>query len=1282
VGLKMAKKKSPTKKTPTKKAPAKKATTKKAPAKKAPAKKAPAKKAPTKKPPAKKAPAKKKSDEKASAKESSVKKPLDRMSEEELKKLTIAQLKELCKEKGYKVLSRYNKEDIIILILAGGKTMKAPAKKKPRTKKPAKKKDAGTIKQGTIASFMRKRTQLVGFEYGYNKHTQYCAEFTDNALDAIESFQWKNLKKESPIIFTLDQELDLINLGNAFLQKEDKPEVKKPPILNEDAKHSLMQEFGIEPIEAKEEIEVSTEEEIKDEVIDKDQIEVEEEVKAIINEMEETIGPVESNVDIDKEPIVIMRIKEHVPPAYLTAELSQKNVMMYSFEIFDNGTGMNEADLSKYGKYLASSKSMELKQTRGSQGFGSPSAFSDAQNTTGRPIVAISKSADNIYATVSEFFTTSKNLKKYVVAPTEIDTPFLHGTYVKLYYLNVKYVRGYADNYIKETALMNPHITIVFLDPYNEQFIYPRKVSSFPLEPKYAKPHPSSTNIGDLQDLLTKSENLSVSAFLKENFVRVSSKTAKDIINLAERDLQDKLGLLILKNGYLTKAEKKGDDIYFLRFEKRVFGKSVKPRDKLIIYKLTAEEILNKYWDSILKYNKFVKNRVKISKEIKKLNNRIEKSGTKKEIKALEKDIREFTKQINEIRKDKDKVRQELDANFKETGEGLVEQKKFKDRTDFEDLVNEVQISKSRPINLTSEQFNSLFLAFKSVKYMAPPTDTAIPVGDTVLENTLIKELGLQISENLDDFDTPVEEVDKTSNQLLIKKRNELLKEDISVSKEILDSITVDQEEIINISSQILTSIDVSDEISQDGGLKESVDMILNYGEIKPVDVYSDVFDYFIDTFTKDDDFVAAETRNPTSGKGLAYVVEAVMAYSKKLSEPKRSFDLLSRFVNRTPKLRDSADCAITKAVSSVNWKNYKLNTFDNGIPKGPIRLLVNVSGPYVHLMFKSQSKNSLAADEDLNKEIKACLEAVGRRVRVYINRQQKMRTSAKRASKIEKYIPAFVKSIYNIAYQGESIHKARLNKKELEDLMREALRLTIAPKSKPSEAKEVEVLVKTEEITEDVTKAEAITEDVTKAEEIKRVEIREAVVEKPPIVKPVVEAAKSTRIDYSEATLKNYNKETLIELCKKDNIRVLSKDTKSAIISKILDFQRKPLEVIPVVEKPPVPVAPGTIAAKTAQLRASRGKAPTPPTPKKTAPPPKPAPPKPTKQTTLPLITTEKILGALSNELQDIRGLIFNLKIKDMMDARFLQIKLKDLERRGQVVVDIKMGKKHWKLK
>ena len=48
---------------------------------------------------------------------------------------------------------------------------------------------------------------------------QYCAEFLDNALDAIESYQWEESKDEdSKFKFTLDQELSLENL--TILQSE------------------------------------------------------------------------------------------------------------------------------------------------------------------------------------------------------------------------------------------------------------------------------------------------------------------------------------------------------------------------------------------------------------------------------------------------------------------------------------------------------------------------------------------------------------------------------------------------------------------------------------------------------------------------------------------------------------------------------------------------------------------------------------------------------------------------------------------------------------------------------------------------------------------------------------------------------------------------------------------------------------------------------------------------------------------------------------------------------
>ncbi|MFX1382977.1 MAG: hypothetical protein ACFFBP_11090 [Promethearchaeota archaeon] len=1035
--------------------------------------------------------------------------------------------------------------------------------------------EEGNIKQGTIAGFMRKRTQLVGFEMGYWKHVQYCAEFIDNALDAIEAFQWKELEKEdSKITFTLDRDLEIQNLS----------------LINNKTK-----------IE-----ELKTSEDESGEIIDKDQIEVEAEVQRIIDDMEEILQPLGNLIDV--EPIVIIRMRETEAPSFLTSELGKKNVMNFTFEIFDNGTGMAKVDLRKFGKYLASSKSVELKQTRGSQGFGSPSAFSDAQNTTGRPIVAVSKSADSIYAIASEFFTTSKNEKKYLVHPSEVDSQFLHGTYIKLNYLNVKYVRGYVETYIKETAFLNPHVTIVFIDPFGEEWIYPRLVSSFPSEPKYAKPHPSSTNIGDLQDLLTKSDNLTISAFLQDNFVRVSSKIAKKVIKLATKDLQDKLNLLILKNGYITKIEKKTDPIYYMRDEHRVFGKSTKPRDKLIIYEVQSEELKEKYWNIITKYNQQNKEQDKINKNIKNNNERIDKTEKKKDIAEIEKENRELLKKMALVRKEKEKIKETLDELIQKNLDGMVETKKLKNRTDYEELVQNVQLSKVKPVNLNNDQFNSLFLAFKSIKYMAPPTDTAIPVGASVLENSLTKELRLKLSENPEDFDNPLEKITQTSAYLKKKKTDFIIQDDSYVDEGLLEYILPYPKEIEDFNSQILSKFDLYEDSLES---KIYSKKLLTYSPEEPIDDYSIVLDHFLENFSRDDDFIAAETRDPTSGKGLAYVVEAVMAYSNKLEVPKRSRDVLSRFVNRTPKLRDSADCAITKAVQSVNWKNYKLDVYDNNLPKGPIKLLVNVSGPFVHLMFKSQSKNALADDENLEKEIKFCLEAIGRKLRIYLNRKASYHQTQKRANLIEGYVPVFVKSLYTIASAGGK-YKEKVTQEELENLIKNAIGKKAPPAIKPQ--------------IQPIKKEPVLKEK--KSEE--KIEVIDQIIPPPEITSVKIEEKSAPKLKVKET---------------------------------------------------PKPLPPGTIKQKREMVKASKEGAVKKPAPKVKPIEPKPVVPPKSVQTKLPNMSTENILNSLSHEWQNIKSLIFKMKIKDMYDARYLQLKLKEMVKAKQIIMDVKMGKKHWKL-
>ena len=119
---------------------------------------------------------------------------------------------------------------------------------------------------------------------------------------------------------------------------------------------------------------------------------------------------------------------------------------------------------------------------------------------------------------------------------------------------------------------------------------------------------------------------------------------------------------------------------------------------------------------------------------------------------------------------------------------------------------------------------------------------------------------------------------------------------------------------------------------------------------------------------------------------------------------------------NRVPKLRDNSDCATWKATASVNWRNYKVQTFDNGIPRGPIMVFIHVAGAYVHVMFKGQSKQALAEDEVLLREIKLALEDAGRKFRRYITRRETAKRKAKRAGILAMYADQFAQSLATIA--------------------------------------------------------------------------------------------------------------------------------------------------------------------------------------------------------------------------------------------------------------------------
>src|SRR5271157_3779855 len=1097
--------------------------------------------------------------------------------------------------------------------------------------------DVSVIKQGSIASFMRKRTQLVGFDTGHFKHVQYAVEFIDNSLDAIESFNWKNTDPEMAYQLEtgLESGLDkLVNLENEFmdasthevhgLSSEFQNVFSTMGESNGDTAAPPVQTLPIEPLPA---TTVMPAEEPKPEQKTKlAQItDIDARINSVVDAMEDLISPYFEIVM--SEPIIIVRLTEVEDPS-LTF-LDKKTNNLYCFEIFDSGTGIGQSDLERFGTYLASSKSEKLKQTRGSQGFGSPSAFSDAQNTTGKPIQVISKHYKAEKGYITEFFTTGENKKSYTIETQAVDTDFKHGTYVRLYYANIKYKQGFVDVYVKQTALMNSHVNIIFIDPYKEDHQYLRLANEFPEEPKYAKPHPTSMNIGEFQDMLRTTTYATVKQFLTHSFVRISDKNAANIIANTESDLQDRVGFLELSSKeYITIPEKVDDYIYLLKDEQRVFGKSTKARKKMVIYLLNIAkpDAVEGYKELYRKYKATLKNISRLENELKKLTTERDSAEKKKEKTEISKRIKELEKSKKDEDKNKDTLKNEFlefTTNFLGSFEEITDEK-------VEDVIlekyNTFNITDISPKEIQEQQVNILFRYFTAEKYLSPPTDTAIPVGSDVLESVLIQEFGLKISK-FDQYFADDEESSVLNDRVTLPAMQKEYKEEAEEGEEDAKYQTLlklsEEEFITKMASIPLIKFTEFAATIKKELFKECLDF--------DAEAYRQPSLYAEEIIEEDLDFVSAVTRPPTSGKGLAFVVESAIAYGTNVKTPAKPADVVYRFVNRTPKLRDNADCAIWKTVSMVNWKNYLVDTFDNGIPKAPIRIFINVSGPFVHLMFKSQSKQALAEDENLIKEIKLALEQVGRRLRAYLAKKQKHADSKKRASRFIQFAPHVARAIYNILnkvpeYQGTLVSV---------DVLEEKIVMGIAGSTPKA-----------------VTGAPA------------------SKIETAPLVKPKpVQAPTKPSITPSAEIVKQPNIEEVggkeIKPAKKARAKGVQGPAEQPITGKKAPVQKT--------------LMPGEEAAKPAKTQAERAY----PPPAKPAAPAKEEVPMPKASDEIVKITEENILKYMPDgKWVKISYIIKALNIKEITDARFLEVKLKTLMNQGKLERETQDGKSYYKKK
>jgi DNA topoisomerase-6 subunit B len=99
-----------------------------------------------------------------------------------------------------------------------------------------------------------------------------------------------------------------------------------------------------------------------------------------------------------------------------------------------------------------------------------------------------------------------------------------------------RYQKGRAsvDEYLEQTAIANPHVTLVYRTPEGEPREYPRTIHELPPQPREIKPHPYGIEFGVLLRMLQDTGSHSLAGFLAADFSRVSAAVAQEVCRTAK----------------------------------------------------------------------------------------------------------------------------------------------------------------------------------------------------------------------------------------------------------------------------------------------------------------------------------------------------------------------------------------------------------------------------------------------------------------------------------------------------------------------------------------------------------------------------------------------------------------------------------------------------------------------------------------------------------------------------------------------------------------------------
>jgi DNA topoisomerase-6 subunit B len=223
----------------------------------------------------------------------------------------------------------------------------------------------------------------------------------------------------------------------------------------------------------------------------------------------------------------------------ITVQIMQPNDETIVVREKDNGPGIPKKHISSvFGKMLAGTKFHRHIQLRGQQGIGVAGVTMFSQMTTGKPIEVISITKNEAWE--MEMNIDIRKNKADIVSQQKIE-PMPEETGVEYIgqFKEVQY--STADQgpyeYLRRTALANPHAEITYIDPQGAKVHFPRTSDDIPRRPAEVQPHPKGMIVDDLVLMAKSSHNRTVKGMLQGELSRVSAGKCKELQDLVDFDL-------------------------------------------------------------------------------------------------------------------------------------------------------------------------------------------------------------------------------------------------------------------------------------------------------------------------------------------------------------------------------------------------------------------------------------------------------------------------------------------------------------------------------------------------------------------------------------------------------------------------------------------------------------------------------------------------------------------------------------------------------------------------